>query len=351
MTAPPHLLPYGIPPEVLDCIVAHIPEKKVLPLLRVNSEWYAVVKPYTCRVHSLKSRTIAQLASKNHNIDIDRPSGRPVFRSAWLRHTHTLTIEPHNEAQCQAAVARLDLPALRTVRCAFRPHSHPFDGGECAFFRLPQVVILTDVQFEYEPYPLPPPMHLRLRTLVLQFSSNASPIPRDVEDLDEPFIIPCFSPWFDPKYQTAQAFVALLPQPTDESPTRMFEDLLVLCTMGYASRRTVMVVGGFMDKRATSVHIDNQVYLSITGPSYRDVSAADLMYPLLKKYRSAYINSFVDELGVAEEEREATTREVIADMGKVEFCSLHEVPQNCWLSHVLPNDLIKRAGFGQNPKL
>ncbi|BEJ12928.1 hypothetical protein CspHIS471_0301020 [Cutaneotrichosporon sp. HIS471] len=351
MTAPPQLLPYDIPSEVLDCIVAHIPEKEVLPLLRVNSEWYAVVKPYTYRVHSLKSRTIAQLASKNHNIDINTPSGRPLFRSAWLRHTHTLTIGPHNETQCQAAVARLDLSGLRTVRCAFRPHSHPFDGGDCAFFRLAQVLILTDVQFQYELDPLPPPMRLRLRTLVLRFSSNASPIPRDIDDLDEPFTIPCFSPWFDPENQSAQSFVVLLPRPTDEDPTRMFEDLLVVCTMAYASRRTVAVVGGFMDKRATSVHIDNQVYINVAGPSYMDVSAADLMYPLLKNYRSAYIESIVEELGVAEEEREATTREVIADMGKVEFFSLHEVLQNCWLRQVLSNDLIKRAGPGQNPKL
>jgi hypothetical protein len=373
MAASPKLLPHRLPPELLDAIIAHLPDADIFPLLRVNSAWYTVAIPHTFRVHRLTASDLLDLASSKP--DRDTPSGRPLFRPAWLQHTHTLEIGEHGADQCTAALQHLKLPALRVLRRPFRRDAHPVQDSVCALLGLAPVLMFTDMDFERVVEPPSPPEGLRVGTIVLQFTTNArqrrrDPFNSDDEgydfdahwdddtgefdpDLDlfddeDDFTFPRFTRWFSSPNVIADRAVALLPLPTTEDPDAMLSALQELCTMAMLCPIPLTVVGGFMDVRAPPAMVGYRLAAEHLDHQLQPPDARGLLPLLLRVLASNWAN--VGD--VLEEEREAAVRAATEEgLARVRFLSLDDVLASGELDDVMPREDIRRAVLGQKARL
>lgn len=105
----PHLTPHNIAPELLDLVMSFVPDADIPACVCVNTVFYASAKPQLFRDVALDS--FFYLRGPEHPlVDLDAPSGRPLFRRSWMRFTHTLDVRQHHESLC----------------CDVRKACHPF---------------------------------------------------------------------------------------------------------------------------------------------------------------------------------------------------------------------------------
>jgi hypothetical protein len=164
-----------LPREVLAVIAGHVADRDIPPLLRVNSEWYAAAIPHLFRKVRLDENL--RIVGPGYALDADidtsadaitkaeaanpRAQGgpcnadaanempahahhRPLFRTSWLRQTHTLIVAAHDPALC----AGLDafFPCINKLRCPLATHA---DKSLCAFYAVkPRILIHWGSQYD-----------------------------------------------------------------------------------------------------------------------------------------------------------------------------------------------------------
>jgi hypothetical protein len=162
-------------------ICAYARDADIAALLRVSWAWYAAAKPHTVR--KLRLDADMRIVGSGQALIDTEIDGRTVFRTSWLRHTHTLDVAKHDSDACACLTSISTFPNLSTLRCSVWVHHdlplrwNIFHGlaPPCNLYNLSPATLIHRVEFnDGRSFPRIPPT-LRVDTHILELPTSFPP--------------------------------------------------------------------------------------------------------------------------------------------------------------------------------